>query len=77
MSKIAAVLEEETTRLARKEVNTQTGRLCKATAQNRRGIAQPKRHAVALSSQVTFLEQQEKKRARKREAHKRLQLLRV
>ena len=65
MSKIASVLKEEITRLARKEVNARTKALRKASAQYRREIAQLKRHADALSNQVAFLEQQERKRAAK------------
>ena len=66
MSKLASVLRQEITRLAHKEVNAGTGALRKATAQYRRDIAQLKRQANALSKQVAYLEQQEKKRAKKR-----------
>ena len=64
MSKIATVLKEEITRLARKEISAQTGSLRKANAQYRRDIAQLKRQTVALSKQVASLERQEKKRAK-------------
>jgi DNA-binding transcriptional regulator YiaG len=65
MSKIASVLKEEITRLARKEVSARTSALRKASAQYRRDIAQLKRQAAALSKQVAFLERQEKKRAKR------------
>ena len=65
MSKIASVLKEEITRLARKEVNARTSALRKASAQHRRDIAQLKRQAAALSKQPAFLERQDKKRAKR------------
>ena len=65
MSKIASVLKEEITRLTRKEVNAGTHALRKASAHYRREIAQLKRQAGALSKQVAFLEQQERKRVAK------------
>jgi DNA-binding transcriptional regulator YiaG len=63
MPDIAAVLKEEITRLARKEVNAQTKAIRRANAQYRRDIAQLKRQAGALSKQVAYLERQERKRA--------------
>ncbi len=63
MPSIAAVLKQEITRLARKEVKTQTETMHKASAQYRRDIAQLKRQAAGLLKQVTYLEQQERKRA--------------
>ena len=66
MSRLVSVLRQEITRLAHKEVNAGTGALRKATAQYRRDIAQLKRQTNALSKQVAYLEQQEKKRAKKR-----------
>ena len=66
MPNIAAVLKEEITRLARKEVNARTSVIRKANAQYRRDIAQLKRQAEALSKQVAYLERQERKRASKR-----------
>jgi DNA-binding transcriptional regulator YiaG len=65
MSKIAAVLREEITRLARKEAKVQTQVLRKANAQYRHDIAQLKRQAGALAKQVAFLQQQERKRTSK------------
>ena len=65
MPNIAAVLKEEITRLARKEVNAQTKTIRTANAQYRRDIAQLKRQADALSKQVAYLERQERKRASK------------
>jgi DNA-binding transcriptional regulator YiaG len=62
MSKIAAVLKQEITRLARKEVTAQTKAIRKANAQYRREIADLKRRADALSKQVAYLAQQERKR---------------
>ena len=66
MPSIAAVLKQEITRLARKEVKTQTATIHKASAQHRRDIAQLKRQVAGLSKQVAYLEQQERKRASKR-----------
>jgi DNA-binding transcriptional regulator YiaG len=63
MSKIATILREEITRLARKEVKDQIEALRKANAQYRRDIAQLKREAASLSKQVAFLQQLERKRA--------------
>ncbi len=66
MSTLVSVLKHEITRLARKEVAAGTAVLRKANAQYRRDIAQLKRQTDALSKQVSYLEQQEKKRASKR-----------
>ncbi len=66
MPNLASVLKHEITRLARKEVAAGTGVLRKANAQYRRDIAQLKRQADALSRQIAYLEQQEKKRVSKR-----------
>ena len=63
MPSIAAVLKQEITRLARKEMKTQTEVTRKASAQHRRDIAQLKRQVAGLSKQVAYLEQQERKRA--------------
>jgi DNA-binding transcriptional regulator YiaG len=65
MSKIAAVIRQEITRLARKEAKTQTQALRKANVQYRHDIAQLKRQADVLAKQVAFLEQQERKRTAK------------
>ncbi len=66
MSTLVSALKHEITRLARKEVAAGTEVLRKANAQYRRDIAQLKRQADALSKQVAYLEQQEKKRVSKR-----------
>jgi len=66
MSKIASVLKEEITRLARKEATAGTVALRKASAQYRRDIAQLRRQVDALSKQVAYFERLEKKRAKKR-----------
>jgi DNA-binding transcriptional regulator YiaG len=63
MSKIASVLKEEISRLARKEINARTVALRKASTQYRRDIAQLKRHAGELEKKVAYLERLEKKRA--------------
>lgn len=65
MSKMATVLKDEIARLAKREVNVQVRKLRKANAQYRRDIAELKRQADALSKQVSFLEQQERKRVEK------------
>ena len=56
MPNIAAVLKEETSRLARKEVRRETAALQKASAQYRRDIAALKRHVTVLQRQVALLE---------------------
>ena len=66
MSTLVSALKYEITRLARKEVATGTSVLRKANAQYRRDIAELKRQAKALSKEVTYLRQQERKRASKR-----------
>ena len=66
MSALVSALKHEITRLARKEVAAGTGVLRKANAQYRRDIASLKRQTDALSKQVAYLEQQEKKRVSKR-----------
>ena len=66
MSTLVSVLKHEITRLARKEVSAGTEVLRKANAQYRRDIAQLKRQTDALAKQVSYLEQQEKKRVSKR-----------
>jgi DNA-binding transcriptional regulator YiaG len=65
MSKIATILKQEITRLARKEAKAETQVLRKANSQYRRDIAQLKRQAASLSKQVAFLQQQERKRSSK------------
>ena len=65
MPSIAAVLKQEITRLARKEVNMQTEAIRSANVHYRRDIAQLKRQVVGLLKQVAYLEQQERKRAAK------------
>ena len=65
MPNIGAVLKQEITRLARREVNAQTKAIRKANAQYRRDIAQLKRQAAALSKQVAYQERQERQRASK------------
>ena len=65
MSKIASVLKEEISRLARKEITARTGVLRKASAQYRRDIAQLKRQAGELEKKIAYLERLEKRRAEK------------
>ncbi len=65
MPSIAAVLKQEITRLARKEVKMQTEAIPSANAHYRPDIAQQKRPLGGLSKQVAYLEQQERKRAAK------------
>ena len=62
MPNLASVLKDEITRLARKEVKSQTGVTKRAAAQHRRDIAELKRQIQALTRRVAFLESQEKKR---------------
>ena len=65
MPSIAAVFNQEITRLARKEVKMQTEVIRRANTHHRRNIAQLKRQVAGLSKQVAYLEQQERKRAAK------------
>jgi DNA-binding transcriptional regulator YiaG len=56
MTNIAVTFRQETTRLARREIRSQTQGLRKASAQFRRDIAELKRHAFKLKSEVARLE---------------------
>jgi DNA-binding transcriptional regulator YiaG len=58
MPNIAAVLKEEITRLARREIRRQTNVLRKASAQYRRDIAGMKRRLSDLQHQVVPLQKQ-------------------
>ena len=63
MSRIAQVLKDEVTRLARKEVKAQTDVLRRSNAQYRRDIAELKRQAATMARQIAYLESEERKRA--------------
>src|SRR5450830_1322391 len=56
MPNIAVTFRQEITRLARREIRSQTQGLRKASAQFRRDIAKLKRHASELKSEVARLE---------------------
>src|SRR3990167_3217914 len=56
MPNIAVTFRQEITRLARREIRSQTQGLRKASAQFRRDIAELKRHASEFKSEVTRLE---------------------
>ncbi len=56
MPNIAVTFRQEITRLARREIRSQTQGLRKASAQYRRDIAGLKRHASKLKSEVARLE---------------------
>jgi DNA-binding transcriptional regulator YiaG len=56
MPNIAVTFRQEITRLARKEIRSQTHGMRKASAQFRRDIAELKRHAAKLKSEVAHLE---------------------
>jgi DNA-binding transcriptional regulator YiaG len=58
MSNLAATFRQEITRLARRQIRSQTQGLRKASAQFRRDIAELKRHASKLKSEVARLERQ-------------------
>jgi DNA-binding transcriptional regulator YiaG len=58
MPNIAVVLREEITRLARKEVKTQTGALRKASSEQRKKIAEMRRQISELQRKVALLEKQ-------------------
>ena len=63
MSNIATVFKQEISRLARKEAKSLTAATRKSSAQHRRDIAELKRQVKALSTQVAYLERQERKGA--------------
>ena len=58
MPNIAVTFRQEITRLARREIRSQTQGLRKASAQFRRDIAGLKRHASELKAEVARLERQ-------------------
>ncbi|RLB38596.1 MAG: hypothetical protein DRH12_12650 [Deltaproteobacteria bacterium] len=58
MPNIAALLRSEITRLARKEIRTQTEPLKKANAQSRKKIAEMRRQVLDLQRKVARLEKQ-------------------
>jgi len=58
MPNIAAVLKEEISRLARKEIRSETTSLKKASSQYRRDVAGLKRQVSNLQSRVALLEKQ-------------------
>ncbi len=62
MPDVAAVLKEEITRLARKEVKQQLAPLKKTAADQRRTIAELNRQVARLARNQTFLQQQERRR---------------
>ena len=62
MPDVAAVLKEEITRLARREVKQQLGPLKKTITEQRRTIAELRRQVAALARNQAFLQQQEKRR---------------
>lgn len=64
MPNIAVALREEITRLARKEVRTQTEALRKASAEYRKKIAEMKRQISELQRKVTSLEKRVHKNTR-------------
>jgi len=65
MPNIAAVLKEEITRLARKEVKDQVGPLKKTVAEQRRTIVELKLQVATLERNQAFLQKQEKRRLSK------------
>jgi DNA-binding transcriptional regulator YiaG len=58
MPNIAAVLKDEISRLARKDIRSETAVFKKASAQHRRDIAELKRHVSNLQGRVSLLEKQ-------------------
>src|ERR1039458_5152015 len=63
MPNIAVTFRQEITRLARREIRSQTQGLKKASAQFRRDIAGLKRHDSALKSELARLERRNGKAA--------------
>lgn len=70
MPNLASALKDEITRLARKEIKSETGVTKRASAQHRRDIAELKRLVGDLSKRVAFLERQEKRRVVERPSKK-------
>lgn len=66
MPNIAAILKEEITRLARKELRHETESLKKASAQYRSDIAALKRRVALLEKQLASLQKQEMGGGRKK-----------
>ena len=62
ISSIAAVLNEEIRRLARKEIRDQVGKSIKHIAGQLREITALKRQGTELANKIAFLERQEKNR---------------
>jgi len=58
MRNIAVALREEISRLARREIRSQTGALRKASTQHRKNITEMKRRVSELERKVAFLERQ-------------------
>ena len=65
MSSFAAVLKQEITRLARKEVKANTESTRRATAQFRRDIAELKRIVKSLERRLSPLEKEDRRRLAK------------
>ena len=63
MPKLNQVLKAEVSRIARKEIKTQTEQMKRASVQYRRDIAELKRQVADLEKRVKFLETKESKRA--------------
>lgn len=62
MAKLAAVLNEEIRRLARKEIREQVGKTIKQVAAQRKEIAELKRQQTKMQRRIDFLEKREKQR---------------
>ncbi len=58
MSNIVVALKDEISRLARKEIKSQTKALRTITTQHRKAVAEMKRRISELERQVTFLKKQ-------------------
>lgn len=69
MPNIALTIRQEITRLARREIRSQTLTLRKSSAQYRREIAELKRRAAKLKSEVARLTRQSGKDIRPQQAH--------
>jgi DNA-binding transcriptional regulator YiaG len=62
MANLNSVLNERISRIARKQIKTDTGTARRLTVQHRKDIAALKRQVSALQKAVAFLERQEKRR---------------
>ncbi len=69
MSNLAAVMNDEIRRLARKEIKAETATTKRSVAQHRKDITELKRQVRDLTREVAYLRRQEQKWVRTTSAH--------